>query len=72
MLYQLFFVTCLVGNAGHCVTRIHTFDEAVFTPQQCLSVAQPQMAVWQQQHGDRWRVEKFRCGKPPSDDGRRI
>ena len=72
MLYQLFFLTCMVGNSTHCVMRTHIFDEAVVTPQQCLAVAQPQMAVWQQQHGDRWRVDRFRCGKPPRNDGTRI
>lgn len=72
MLYSLYFTTCLATNPSHCVTRVHQFDEAVFTPQQCLSVAQPQMAVWQQRHGDRWTISQFRCGKPPRDPGRAI
>ncbi|AWN39617.1 hypothetical protein U8607_02155 [Methylobacterium durans] len=71
MLYGLYFLTCLSANPTHCVTRVHFFSEEVTTPQQCLTVAQPQMAHWQRMH-DRWRVEKFRCGKPPRDDGARI
>ncbi|MGU3539904.1 hypothetical protein [Methylobacterium sp. A54F] len=71
MLYGLFFLTCLAANPTHCVTRVHYFNEEVTTPQQCLSVAQPQMAEWQNTH-DRWRVARFRCGKPPRDDGARI
>ena len=71
MLYGLYFITCMVSNPAHCVTRVHTFDEDVTTPQQCMSVAQPQMAHWQGSHAD-WRVERFRCGKPPKDDGMRI
>jgi hypothetical protein len=69
VLYQLFFVTCLVGNSAHCVTRVHTFDDTIWTPQQCLTVAQPAMARWANAHADRWVVERFRCGKPPRDPG---
>lgn len=69
MLYGLYFVTCLVANPTHCVTRVHRFSEDVLTPQQCLAVAQPQMAAWQNSHGDRWRVARFRCGAPPKADG---
>ena len=72
MLYGLYFLTCLAENPGHCVTRVHLFSDEVQTPQQCLSVAQPQMAAWQNAHGDRWRVARFRCGSPPRDDGTRI
>jgi hypothetical protein len=72
MLYGLYFFTCLVGNPAHCVMRVHAFDEDISTPQHCLTVAQPQMAQWQNQHGDRWRVESFRCGKPPRDRGNRV
>ncbi|WP_132256847.1 hypothetical protein [Methylobacterium segetis] len=71
MFYSLYFLTCLTANPAHCVTRIHTFSEDVWTPQQCLTVAQPRMAQWQRTH-DRWRVEKFRCGRRPSDEGARI
>jgi hypothetical protein len=71
MLYGLYFLTCMVSNPAHCVMRVHTFSEDVSTPQQCLSVAQPQMAQWQGSHAD-WRVERFRCGKPPKDNGTRI
>lgn len=68
MLFGLYFVTCLAGNSGHCVTRLHTFSEDVWTPQQCLAVAQPQMAEWSNAH-PRWQVKSFRCGKPPKSDG---
>lgn len=71
MLYGLYFLTCMVTNPAHCVMRVHTFDEDVATPQQCLSVAQAQMARWQDLH-DQWRVARFRCGRPPKDDGTRI
>jgi hypothetical protein len=72
-LYPLYFVTCLVTNPAHCVTRVHYFDpEQVTTPMSCLRVAQPQIAQWQNRNGDRWHVETFRCGKPPRDDGQRI
>ena len=63
--------THLVTNPTHCVMRVHTFDEEVATPQQCMAVAQPQMASWQNTH-ERWHIERFRCGKPPRDDGTRI
>ena len=71
MLYGLYFLTCMVANPTHCVMRVHTFDEDVATPQQCLSVAQAQMARWQGSH-EAWRVARFRCGRPPKDDGTRI
>jgi hypothetical protein len=71
MLYSLYFLTCMVGNSSHCVMRVHHFDEDVATPQQCLSVAQAQMAQWQTTH-ERWQVTRFRCGQPPKDDGARI
>lgn len=72
MLYGLYFLTCMVANPTHCVMRVHRFNEDIVTLQQCLSVAQPQMAAWQNAHGDRWRVARFRCGSPPRDDGTRI
>ncbi len=72
MLYQLYFSTCLIANPAHCEMRVHVFDETVYTPQQCLMVAQPQMAAWQHHHGDRWRVTQFRCGKPPRSLGDRV
>ena len=72
ILYGLYFLTCMVNNPTHCVMRVHRFNEDIVTPQQCLSVAQPQMAAWQNAHGDRWRVARFRCGAPPRDDGTRI
>lgn len=68
MMFGLYFLTCLADNPGHCVMRKHLFDEAVSTPMHCLVVAQPQMAEWQRTH-ERWRVERFRCGKPPKGDG---
>lgn len=71
MLYGLYFLTCMVTNPAHCVLRVHHFAEEIQTPQQCLMLAQPQMAAWQNSH-DRWRVERFRCGKPPKSDGTRI
>ena len=71
MLYGLYFLTCLVSNPTHCVMRVHHFNEEVQTPMQCMTVAQPQMAAWQNSH-DRLRVARFRCGKPPTDDGTRI
>lgn len=71
MLYGLFFLTCLVDNPAHCVTRVHSFSEEVSTPQHCLTVAQAQMAQWGQSH-PRWQVTRFRCGKPPRDLGTRV
>lgn len=68
MLYVLWFSTCLASNPAHCILRQHHFNEDIATPQQCLAVAQPQLAVWQQSHTE-WRVERFRCGKPPRDPG---
>ncbi|MCE4226574.1 hypothetical protein HCU64_22790 [Methylobacterium sp. C25] len=66
----LYFVTCLAANPAHCVTRTHYFDEAVETPIQCLKLAQPAMAGWQNDHEhERWRIERFRCGSPPRDPG---
>ncbi|TXN21831.1 hypothetical protein [Methylobacterium sp. WL9] len=70
MMFGLFFVTCLASNPAHCVMRTHYFDEPVTTPQQCLAIAQPTMASWQNDHEhERWRIERFRCGKPPRDPG---
>lgn len=71
MLYGLYFLTCMVANPGHCVMRQHVFSEDVSTPMQCITVAQAQMAEWSNSH-PAWRVERFRCGKPPRDDGTRI
>lgn len=71
MLYGLYFLTCLIENPTHCVMRVHLFEPDVSTPQHCMAVAQPQMARWQVGHG-RWRITRFRCGKPPRDDGTRI
>ena len=50
MLYGLYFITCLVENPAHFVTRLHTFSEEVSGPQRCLAVAQPQMAQWTNAH----------------------
>ncbi len=71
--YSLFFTTCLASNPAHCVQRQHLFNEAIATPQQCITVAQAAMAKWtaDREH-ERWRVEAFRCGKPPRDAGRSI
>lgn len=71
MLYGLYFVTCLVENPAHCVTRLHAFSDEINGPRQCLSVAQPQMARWVNAHPT-WRVERWRCGAPPRDTGTRI
>ncbi|MCJ2019956.1 hypothetical protein MKK84_21395 [Methylobacterium sp. E-065] len=70
MLYPLYFLTCLASNPTHCEMRVQHFTE-ISSPQQCLMIAQPSMAAWQAEH-DRWRVARFRCGKPPKDDGTRI
>ncbi|AWN42302.1 hypothetical protein [Methylobacterium durans] len=71
MLYGLYFMACLVAGPVHCEQRVHIFDESVTTPMGCLVVAQPQMADWQSRHPG-WRVDRWRCGKPPTDDGARI
>ena len=72
MLYQLFFITCMINNPVHCVTRAHTFDpELQMTDQLCGRYAQPMMAQWQNTHPN-WKVEKFRCGRPPKDSGTNI
>jgi hypothetical protein len=70
MLYPLYFLTCLASNSAHCEMRVQHFTE-ISTPQQCLIIAQPSMAAWQAGH-DRWRVARFRCGKPPKDNGTRV
>jgi hypothetical protein len=70
MMYGLYFVVCVLGSE-HCENRVHFFDEQVRTPMQCITVAQAQLAEWTNKHPN-WRVESFRCGKPPKDSGTRI
>lgn len=73
MLLSLFFTTCLVSSPGYCVTRQHLFEHTIATPQQCVSVAQAAMAKWvSDSEHERWRIETFRCGKPPRRVGQSI
>lgn len=56
---ELVFVACLLNDPGRCEEKGLQFVE-VPSPMACMMGAQPQLAMWAEQH-PRWRVASWKC-----------